>query len=159
MYHLIPSSTNLYWPSTSQYRHILTQYHQVPLMIHHLVRHRSVNWIISLFPTHLMSHAQYTWSSCNYSRTFGTYFSLDCSVPSHPCLRLLESVVILDKAVFFETGFSEFDYTLHIGSRGRILTEIVWVTFELICVCLNKDFSPKKASTAYDLVETTAEGD
>ena len=46
MYHLISSSTNLYWPSTSQYRHILTQYHQVPLRIHHL-----------------MSHAQYTWSS------------------------------------------------------------------------------------------------
>ena len=46
MYHLISSSTNLYWPSTSQYRHILTQYHQVPLIIHHL-----------------MSHAQYTWSS------------------------------------------------------------------------------------------------
>ena len=63
MYHLIPSSTNLYWPSTSQYRHILTQYHQVPLIIHHLVRHSSVNWIISLFTTHLMSHAQYTWSS------------------------------------------------------------------------------------------------
>ena len=50
MYHLISSSTNLYWPSTSQYRHILTQYHQVPLIIHHL-----------------MSHAQYTWSSCLYS--------------------------------------------------------------------------------------------
>ena len=46
MYHLISSSTNLYWPSTSQYRHILTQYHQVPLIIYHL-----------------MSHAQYTWSS------------------------------------------------------------------------------------------------
>ena len=27
MYHLISNSTNLYWPSTSQYRHILTQYH------------------------------------------------------------------------------------------------------------------------------------
>ena len=63
MYHLIPSSTNLYWPSTSQYRYILTQYHQVPLIIHHLVRHSSVNWIIPLFTTHLMSHAQYTWSS------------------------------------------------------------------------------------------------
>ena len=67
MYHLIPSSTNLYWPSTSQYRHILTQYHQVPLIIYHLVRHSSVDWIISLFTTHLMSHAQYTWSSyCIY---------------------------------------------------------------------------------------------
>ena len=63
MYHLIPSSTNLYWPSTSQYRYILTQYHQVPLIIHHLVRHSSVNWIIPLYTTHLMSHAQYTWSS------------------------------------------------------------------------------------------------
>ena len=46
MYHLIWSSTKLYWPSTSQYRNILTQYHQVPLITHHL-----------------MSHAQYTWSS------------------------------------------------------------------------------------------------
>ena len=46
IYHPISSSTNLYWPSTSQYRHILTQNHQVPLIIHHL-----------------MSHAQYTWSS------------------------------------------------------------------------------------------------
>ena len=62
LYHLIPSSTNLYWPSTSQYCHILTQYHQVPLIIHHLVRHSSVNWIISHM-THMMSHAQYTWSS------------------------------------------------------------------------------------------------
>ena len=58
MYHLISSSTNLYWPSTSQYRHILTQYHQVPLIIHHL-----------------MSHAQYTWSS---------FYSLFDNVPSNP---------------------------------------------------------------------------
>ena len=63
LYHLTPSSTNLYWPSTSQYRLILIQYHQVPLLIHHLDRHSSANWIISLFTTHLMSHAQYTWSS------------------------------------------------------------------------------------------------
>ena len=35
-YHLISSSTNLYGPSTIHYRHILTQYHQVPLVIHHL---------------------------------------------------------------------------------------------------------------------------
>ena len=66
MYHLISSSTNLYWPSTSQYRHILIQFHQVPLLIHHLDRHSSANWIISLFTTHLMSHAQYTWSSIVY---------------------------------------------------------------------------------------------
>ena len=38
-------------------RPILTQYHQVPLIIHNLVRHSSANWIISLFTTHLMSHA------------------------------------------------------------------------------------------------------
>ena len=63
LYYLIPNSTNLNWPSTSQYRHILTQYHQVPFIVHYLVRHSSVNWIISLFTTHLMSHAQYTWSS------------------------------------------------------------------------------------------------
>ena len=63
MYHLIPSSTNLYWPNTSQYRHILTKYHQVQIIIHRIVRPSSANWKISLFTTHLMSHAQYTWSS------------------------------------------------------------------------------------------------
>ena len=66
MYHLIPSSTNLYWPSTSQYRHILTQYHQVPLIIHHLVRHSSVNWIISLFTTHWwVTHSILSLPSCS----------------------------------------------------------------------------------------------
>ena len=63
LYHLISNSTNLYWSSTSQYRHILTQYHQVPLIINHLVRHSSVNLKISHFTTHLMSHAHHTWSS------------------------------------------------------------------------------------------------
>ena len=65
LYHLKPISSNLYWPSTSQYRHILIQYHQVPLIIHNLVKHSSANWIVSLFTTHLRSHAQYTWSSLN----------------------------------------------------------------------------------------------
>ena len=35
----------------------------ITITIHHLVRHSSANWIISLFTSHLMSHAQYTWSS------------------------------------------------------------------------------------------------
>ena len=68
MYHLISSSTNLYWPSTSQYRHIPTQYHQVPLIIHHL-----------------MSHAQYTWSSFSFpshSRNLGTDFFIPFSFPN-----------------------------------------------------------------------------
>ena len=33
------------------------------IIIHHLVRHSLANWITSLFTTHLMNHAQYTWSS------------------------------------------------------------------------------------------------
>ena len=84
MYHLIPSSTNLYWPSTSQYRHILTQYHQVPIIIHHLVRHSS------LFTTHLMSHAQYTRSSFLLTpqhpqqSTTSSYLSLSSSCPGYP---------------------------------------------------------------------------
>ena len=57
LYHLISNSTNLYWSSTSQYRHILTQYHQVPLIINHPERHSSVNLKNSHFTTHLMSHA------------------------------------------------------------------------------------------------------
>ena len=78
LYHLKPISSNLYWPSTSQYRHILIQYHQVPLLIHHLDRHSSANWIISLFTTHLMSHAQYTWSS---SFSASLMFKLDFWIP------------------------------------------------------------------------------
>ena len=61
------SITNLYWPITGQYCHKLTQYHQVPLLIHHLVRHSSANYIIFPFTTHLMSHAQFTWSSFLHS--------------------------------------------------------------------------------------------
>ena len=61
--HLIPSNTNLYWPCTSEYRHILTQNHQVLLISHHLVRHSSDKWIISLFYDSFMSHARYTRSS------------------------------------------------------------------------------------------------
>ena len=33
LHHIIPSSTNLYWPSTSQYRRILTQYHHHSFII------------------------------------------------------------------------------------------------------------------------------
>ena len=70
MYHLISSSTNLYWPSTSQYRHILTQYHKVPLITHHL-----------------MSHAQYTWSSldlCSHSLNRNVQLTM-----SRPCYWLV----------------------------------------------------------------------
>ena len=68
--HLILSSTNLYWPSTTKYQPVppytLTQYFKyllVPLIIHHLVGHSWANWIIFLFTTHLVSHAQYSSSS------------------------------------------------------------------------------------------------
>ena len=64
LYHLIPSSTNLYWQPVTTF---LTQYNQVPLIIHHLERHTSANWIISVFTTHLKCHAQYTWSSFGVS--------------------------------------------------------------------------------------------
>ena len=82
LYHLITSSTNLYWLSNSQYRHILTQYHQVPLIIHQLVRHSSANWIISLFTTHLISHAQYTWSS-SFSYFYLQKWLVDTSVQAN----------------------------------------------------------------------------
>ena len=57
-------------PNTMQYLLIPTKYQsvssytdpQVSLIIHHLV-FSSANWIFSLFTIHLMSHAQYTWSS------------------------------------------------------------------------------------------------
>ena len=56
----VPVFTDPVPPSTRQYRLILTQYLLVPLIIHHFVRH---SWIISPLIIHLMSHAQYTWSS------------------------------------------------------------------------------------------------
>ena len=93
MYHLIPSSTNLYWPSTSQYRYILTQYHQVPPIIYHLVRQSSANWMISLFRTYLMSHAQYTWSSSLFK-------SIKVGMGGTHQLRTFSK-----KNVFFSCGF------------------------------------------------------
>ena len=75
MYHLISSSTNLYWPSTSQYRHILTQYHQVPLIIHNL-----------------MSHAQYTWSSSAFSYKADNVLSFDSSFLSEVMIPLLQYI-------------------------------------------------------------------
>ena len=55
-------------PNTKQYQLILTKYQPVSsytdpvpssTTIHHLVRYSSANWIVSLFTSHLMSHAQY----------------------------------------------------------------------------------------------------
>ena len=53
----------------------MTQYHQVPLIIHHLARHSSANWINSLFTSHFMSHAQYTWSSFERFMPFKVWVS------------------------------------------------------------------------------------
>ena len=50
-YQAVPNHTDTVTPSTSQYRPILTECHQ------------SFPLIFFLFTTHLMSHAQYTWSS------------------------------------------------------------------------------------------------
>ena len=60
-------------PNTNQYQLILTKYQPVSSYTDPVPssttynsssqRHSSANWIISLFMTHLRSHAQYTWSS------------------------------------------------------------------------------------------------
>ena len=44
------STIDIYWPSTSKYQLVS------------LITHKWANKIISLFTTHLTSHAQYTWS-------------------------------------------------------------------------------------------------
>ena len=62
-------------PSTRQYHLILTQYLMVPLIIHHFVRH---SWIISPFMIHLMSHAQYTWSSFQYLYCWSFFIEREC---------------------------------------------------------------------------------
>ena len=63
-------------PNIKQYQLILTKYQPlssytdpVPSSVtcnSSSWRHSSANWIISFFSTHLMSHAQYTWSSYCY---------------------------------------------------------------------------------------------
>ena len=60
-------------PNIKQYQLILTKYQPVSSFTDPVPssttynsssqRHSSANWIISLFTTHLMSHAEYTWSS------------------------------------------------------------------------------------------------
>ena len=60
-------------PNIKQYQLILTKYQPLssytdPVQLSTTRnssswRHSSANWIISFFTTHLMSHAQYTWSS------------------------------------------------------------------------------------------------
>ena len=64
--------------NTKQYQFMLTKYQPVSSYTDPVPssttynsssrkRHSSANWIISLFTTHLMSHAQYTWSSSHTS--------------------------------------------------------------------------------------------
>ena len=153
-YHQVPASTAPYWPiitlrpwdldalipwnlgrlrlwdpETSQYCHILIQYHQVPLLIHHLNRHSSANWINSLFTTHLMSHAQYTWSSLMF-RPQSTCLS-DCSrylCNIHPfwnplsvqllllSLFMLTSLQVLEKMPFWDC---DLEILVGLKNRGR----------------------------------------
>ena len=72
----VPSSTNLYWPSTTKYQPVSSYTDSVPsstnqyhFIIHHPTTHSWANWVFFLFTTHLMSHAQYTWSSSSSSFT------------------------------------------------------------------------------------------
>ena len=118
MYHLISSSTNLYWPSTSQYRHILTQNHQVPLIIHHLVRHSSDNWVISLFYDLFMSHAHYTWSSLSWHLLLGVW-----PLP-HPIMTLFS--IHFTPFFFCNLAYeTDFKLLLHISGSNLTLTSIV----------------------------------
>ena len=107
LHHLIPSSTNLYWPTTSQYRHILTQYYQVPLMIHYRVRHSSANWIIFLFTTHLMSLAHFTWSSF---LTFDFCCIVDCE--SHLHTSIVWNILVFLLSSCWTTLLSVLDKNL-----------------------------------------------
>ena len=86
--------------STRQYRLILTQYLLVPLIIHHFVRHSS---LISPFMIHLMSHAQYTWSS--YPLIFAFVFVFFLSF----CFICFRDQTSGTETFFFETKFSQID--------------------------------------------------
>ena len=70
LYFLVPSSTNLYWPSATKYHPaspftepVASSTNRYHFIIHHLVTHSWANRIFSLITTHLMSRAPYTWSS------------------------------------------------------------------------------------------------
>ena len=100
MYHLISSSTNLYWPSTSQYRHILTQYHQVPLIIHHL-----------------MSHAQYTWSSLGGFYNISLYISSSLQYHMHIPIGRHHLVIRCHKKVRSWPGLMHKAWLLLLSAR------------------------------------------
>ena len=111
-------------------------------------------------------------ANCNHLRTFGTYFCFDCSAPQHlvrfpdpladgsqaetlstqrPSSLLLDFMAILDSAVFSKNDFFQNYYlncTLHRGPTGRIF--YLLLTHEIIHVCLNEYFNPKKTKGAYE---------
>ena len=143
MYHLISSSTNLYWPSTSQYRHILTQYHQVPLKIHHL-----------------MSHAQYTWSSSSFDFVFVFVFVLFFVVQCHsssgggrracfgrlrPCQSILQPSCRCKQVSFLFKSFKIFlDWGLHNFWVAKYFQ--IWNSLILMCKSTSKDITQAQTS-------------
>ena len=113
-------------------------------------------------------------ANCNHLRTFETYFCFDCSAPQHlvwfpgpladgsqaetlstqhPSSLLLDFMAILDNAVFSEMIFSELLFWLYTAQRPHgtnFCSHNLLLTHEIIHVCLNEYFNPKKAKGAYE---------
>ena len=66
LYHVIPSSASFYWPRTTKYQTVSPYTDPVPAGTTYNSSFLRHTWIISPFMIHLMSHAQYTWSSLIY---------------------------------------------------------------------------------------------
>ena len=115
-------------------------------------------------------------ANCNHLRTFGTYFCFDCSAPQHlvrfpdpladgsqaetlstqrPSSLLLDFMAILDSAVFSENDFFLQNYyldcTLRRGPQDDFCSYYLLLTQEIIHICLNEYFNPKKAKGAYEI--------
>ena len=111
-------------------------------------------------------------ANCNHLRTFETHFCFDCSAPQHlvwfpgpladgsqaetlstqhPSSLLLDFMAILDNAVFSENDF--FRITILIVHCAEVpktffCSYYLLLTHEIIRVCLNEYFNPKKAKGA-----------
>ena len=110
-------------------------------------------------------------ANCNHLRTFGTYFCFDCSAPQHlvwfpdPLADgsqaetlsthrlsslLLDFIAFLDSAVFSENDFFLQNYTAQRPHRTNFCSHYLLLTHEIIHVCLNEYFNPKKTKGAYE---------
>ena len=119
LYHIIPNSTNLYWPSTTEYKpisaytdplpSITNQYH---FIIHHLIMYIWANWIFFLFRPHLMRHTQNTSSRFHQVQFLFDFVTSNLPAPLGPplklrrkCLQLCSCLTLILDSYYFSSFY------------------------------------------------------